>query len=258
MFKVTAAMLTWLVFTVFPTISIAELASLLGGSAFQNVSRSVMQPNERALAADENGGAGSLFAGKGGLGLFAPHPKRVPRDIEQAIYQQPQPQSFSAPTPPAARILHLISIAEAGSKGYDAVQHGATRRPSRVPTQMTIAEIYQWIDNTPGQPHAIGRYQFIPATLKRLVRELGLSTHETFSPNVQDRLAQVLLADAGFHDVSAGKIGRHTFMNNLARIWAGLPNSTGKSHYHGYAGNRATMTWARFDAEMRQIFPSNT
>jgi hypothetical protein len=44
-------------------------------------------------------------------------------------------------------------------------------------------------------------------------------------------------------------------MNNLAKIWAGLPNSTGKSHYHGYAGNQATMTWARFDAEMAMIFP---
>lgn len=260
MFKVTAAMITWLVFTLFPTISIAELASLLGGSAFQNASRSLLQPNEGALAPDENGCAGSLFAGKGGLGLFAPHPKRVPREIEQASYQQPQLQlqTYSAPTTSAARILHLISLAEAGSKGYDAVQHGATRRPSRVPTQMTIADIYQWIDNTPGQPHAIGRYQFIPATLKRLVRELGLNTQETFSPNVQDRLAQVLLAEAGFHDVSRGKMGRRTFMNNLAKIWAGLPNSSGKSHYHGYAGNRATMTWARFDAEMRQIFPSNT
>jgi len=47
-----------------------------------------------------------------------------------------------------------------------------------------------------------------------------------------------------------------TIMNNLAKIWAGLPNSTGKSYYHGHAGNRATMTWARFRAEMEKIFPS--
>ena len=253
MFKVTAAIVTWLLLS---TAAFAEMASLLGGSAFQSAQRSLLQPNDAALSIDENGGAGSLFSGKGGLGLFAPHPKREPRHVEQASYRQPQ--TFSAPTTPAARVLHLISLAEAGAKGYDAVQHGAKHRPSRAPTQMTIAEIYQWIDNTPGQPHAIGRYQFIPATLKRLVREIALSPHETFSPQVQDQLAQVLLAEAGFHDVSRGKMGRRTFMNNLARIWAGLPNSSGQSHYHGYAGNRATMTWARFDAEMRQIFPSNT
>ena len=155
---------------------------------------------------------------KAGLASLRPTPNVCRREIEQESYQQPQLQTYSAPTTPAARILHLISLAEAGSKGYDAVQHGATRRPSRVPTQMTITDIYQWIDNTPGQPHAIGRYKFIPATLKRLVRKLGLSTQETFSPNLPDRLSQVLLAEAGFHDVSRGKMGRRTFMNNLAKI----------------------------------------
>jgi hypothetical protein len=50
-------------------------------------------------------------------------------------------------------------------------------------------------------------------------------------------------------------MNRHQYMNNLAQIWAGLPTSSGKSHYHGFAGNRATMTWARFDAEMAKIFP---
>ncbi len=44
-------------------------------------------------------------------------------------------------------------------------------------------------------------------------------------------------------------------MNNLAEIWAGLPTTNGKSHYDGYAGNRATMSWAQFDAAMAQIFP---
>jgi hypothetical protein len=53
----------------------------------------------------------------------------------------------------------------------------------------------------------------------------------------------------------AGKMERHDFMNNLARIWAGLPNSSGKSHYEGYAGNKAVMTWDKFDAEMARIFP---
>lgn len=238
-----------------PTINNAEMASLLGGDGFQNARHSLLKTNDHALVADETGGAGSLFSGKGGLGLFAPHPKRAPEVVQHASLEQPP--FISTTAPPATRVLHFISLAEAGAKGYDAVQHGANRRPSRPPTQMTIAEIYQWIDRTPGQPHAIGRYQFIPATLRRLVRELQLGPNQTFSPQVQDRLAQVLLNDAGFQEVSRGKITRRSFMNNLARIWAGLPNSTGKSHYHGYAGNRATMTWARFDAEMRAIFPNS-
>jgi len=72
---------------------------------------------------------------------------------------------------------------------------------------------------------------------------------------VQDQLAEILLKDAGLATFQAGSITRHTFMNNLAKIWAGLPTSTGKSYYHGYAGNHATMTWARYDAEMSRIYP---
>ncbi len=70
----------------------------------------------------------------------------------------------------------------------------------------------------------------------------------------QDKLADQLLAEAGLARFQAGELTRHGFMNNLAKIWAGLPNSSGKSHYHGVAGNRATMTWAHFDTHMARIF----
>jgi hypothetical protein len=39
---------------------------------------------------------------------------------------------------------------------------------------MTIEQIYAWIKAILGQPHAIGRYQFIPATLRRLVDITGI------------------------------------------------------------------------------------
>ena len=148
----------------------------------------------------------------------------------------------------------MIASAEAGRDGYDAVQHGARIRPPKPPTAMTLAEIYRWIAATPGQPHAIGRYQMIPSTLKHLVRRLGAGLHEVYSPDLQDRLADLLLHDAGYAEFTAGQMDRRAFMNNLAKIWAGLPNSSGRSHYHGHAGNRATMTWTRFDTEMTRIF----
>ncbi|WP_425342891.1 hypothetical protein [Sagittula salina] len=156
---------------------------------------------------------------------------------------------------PVARLRDLIAAAEAGRAQYDAVQYGARTQPPKPPTQLTIADIYQWIDATPGQPHAIGRYQFIPDTLRGLVRKAGLDVGERFSPTVQDRLADMLLEEAGLTAMREGVMTRRGFMNNLAKIWAGLPNSSGRSHYHGYAGNRATMTWAHFDAQMARIFP---
>lgn len=148
----------------------------------------------------------------------------------------------------------LIAFAEAGPKGFDAVHVGARVKPPARPTRMTLGQIKRWIRQTPGQPHAIGRYQFIPSTLASLIRRAGLPEGTRFTPAVQDRLADILLRDAGIEEFLAGKISQTRFMNNLARIWAGLPLHTGKSAYHGFAGNRATITLGFFRAEMTAIF----
>lgn len=173
---------------------------------------------------------------------------------------------FNAPLRPAiaaprrygsnvAQLKDLIAAAEAGPMGYDAVQHGARIKPERAPTMMTLAEIFAWIKRTPGQPHAIGRYQFIPSTLGFLVDTLDISHDAPFSPELQDQLANALLEQAGLSEFLAAKKDRVSFMNSIAKVWAGLPNSSGRSHYHGYAGNKAVISWAQFDAEMRRIFP---
>ncbi|WP_406720901.1 hypothetical protein RPE78_00210 [Thioclava litoralis] len=209
--------------------------------------------------------SGSLFTGAQGSSFFAPSPARPralsPRGLSpQALPDPMAPITSMAPflrqgSSEAEWIRHLIAQAEAGPMGYDAVQYGAKRRPARVPSQMTLGEIYAWIEATPGQPHAIGRYQFIPTTLRRLAASLQLGPEVRFSPNVQDRLADLLLEEAGLSQLLAGDLTRRRFMNNLAKIWAGLPTSNGQSHYDGYAGNKATMSWAKFDREMARIFP---
>lgn len=183
----------------------------------------------------------SLFTGP--VGLFAPI-QPAPDQIGRSTHAHTR----------VARLLDLIASAEAGSKGFDAVQYGARIKTPKPPTAMTVAEIYTWIKDTPRQPHAIGRYQFIPKTLRRLVRAEEIPLGVRFSPEIQDRLALRLLNEAGFDRFQAGTLSRAAFMNNLAKIWAGLPNASGRSHYHGYAGNKATISRARFDREMRQIF----
>lgn len=176
------------------------------------------------------------------------------------LFAKPAP-SVTVPTTQGrsqvARLRDLIAKAEAGPMGYDAVQHGARIKTPKPPTAMTVGEVFQWIKATPGQPHAIGRYQFIPSTLRYLVKDLGVPTSAPFSPDLQDRLADRLLEQAGLGEFLAGEKGRVPFMNAIARIWAGLPNSSGKSHYHGYAGNKAVISWAVFEAEMVRIFPAS-
>ncbi|MFL4468682.1 hypothetical protein ACERZ8_01875 [Tateyamaria armeniaca] len=218
-------------------LPMASRASLLTERAPLYVQTSVSAPSSP-----------SLFAGTSGKSLFAPMP----------VSLAAPPAFGSIPTPglgPVGQLRSLIAHAEAGAKGYDAVQYGADILPDGPPTSLTLQEIFDWIDETPGQPHAIGRYQFIPPTLHRLVKRLGISPKARFSPHVQDQLADILLQEAGLHRFLRGEMERQVFMNNLAKIWAGLPNDTGKSHYHGFAGNKATMTWTFFDAQMARIFP---
>ncbi|PZX15226.1 hypothetical protein LX81_02529 [Palleronia aestuarii] len=236
--------------------AMAQGFSLLGEASFGPSRGSLIQA--RAEIPAPTGSGGSLFAGQAERSFFAPMLEREssPQRSVGSSFQGGPMLTGPGGGGPAAQIRHLIASAEAGKDGYDAVQHGARVRPSKRPTEMTIGEIYDWIEATPGQPHAIGRYQFIPSTLRRLVDTLGLSRREVFSPWVQDALADLLLDEAGFQEAKSGGIHRHSFMNNLAKIWAGLPNSSGRSHYHGYAGNKATMAWARFDEEMARLFPS--
>lgn len=152
------------------------------------------------------------------------------------------------------QLLDLIATAEAGRAGYDAVHMGARVRPPALPTQMTVGDIFSWIEATPRQPHAIGRYQFIPSTLARLVASEGVSEHERFSPALQSRLAKVLIYQAGYRAFEAGQMTRSEMMDRLAAVWAGLPLSNGLSVYHGYAGNRATITRASFASGMEAIY----
>jgi len=160
---------------------------------------------------------------------------------------------FKAGSSSVEKLFDLIAFAEAGSKGYDAVHHSAKRRPKR-PTEMTVKEIFIWIRATPGQHHAIGRYQFIPSTLAHLVKRRKLPPSVRFTPRVQDQLGLLLLEDAGLKKFNDGKLSLNRFMNNLARIWAGLPLRNGRSAYAGVAKNRATISRKFFESEMKKIF----
>jgi muramidase (phage lysozyme) len=197
----------------------------------------------------------NMFANRAPSGsFFAPLPNRSAAQVSpQASLNN---SLNSGPVSGVERLRSLISRAESRKHSYDAVQHGAKVKPHKIPTQLTLREIYLWIEATPGQPHAIGRYQFIPTTLKRLVTSLGPSLDERFTPELQNALSDILLLEAGYNEVRSGSISRHTFMNNLAKIWAGLPTTSGKSYYDGYAGNHASITWAEFDGEMKKIFPN--
>lgn len=157
--------------------------------------------------------------------------------------------------PDVDQLYALISFAESPHKGYDSIHMSATRLPAHPPRQLTLGQIKTWIADTPGQHHAIGRYQIIPSTFLNLQKRLVLSDTTLFNQETQDLMASLLLKDAGYIKFQSGRISRSKFMDNLAAIWAGLPLDTGKSAYHGKAGNRATITHKFYAAQMARIFP---
>lgn len=181
---------------------------------------------------------------------YAPHERGLPSRAPVKLGEW----KVAREAPAVEQLKSLIALAEAGSKQYDAVHVSAKSKPPKRPTEMTLGEIDVWTRATPGQPHAIGRYQFIPSTLRSLTKRAGLTKNTRFSAQTQDRLADLLLIDAGINAFHKGQLSRAKFMDNLALIWAGLPKQNGKSAYHNYAGNRATITRAFFDSEMKRIF----
>lgn len=63
----------------------------------------------------------------------------------------------------------------------------------------------------------------------------------------------VLLVQAGHNNFKSGKISLNRYMDNLAKVWAGLPLKSGRSYYHKYAGNRATISRKFYVREMKRI-----
>ncbi len=179
-------------------------------------------------------------------------------DPNEIVLGQPRPDEktwiFTGQGTALQQLLTLIAFAEAGSKQYDAVHFGAKRKTPKRPTQMTIREVQRWVRATPKQPHAIGRYQFIPSTFNTLVRKLGLPGDTKFNAQTQDKLAYQLLVGAGYTKFQKGQISQSNFMDRLAKVWAGLPTRNGKSYYDKYAGNRATISRSFFKREMQRIF----
>ena len=151
-------------------------------------------------------------------------------------------------------LLSLIASAEAGPAGYDAIHHRAWVLPDKAPTEMTIQEIVDWIDATPRQNHAIGRYQIIPMTLSYLVAVENVPMTAVFSPALQDRLAVRLINDAGLPEFLSGQMAPVDFLDSLAFVWAGLPLGSGLSAYEGFAGNSATISRQHYETRFAEIF----
>ena len=85
---------------------------------------------------------------------------------------------------------------------------------------------------------AVGAYQIIPTTMMAAVNSMGLTGEETFTPQLQDKIAKDFLSSKkrpllNNYLVGTGSVSLEQAMDDIAKEWASLPTSSGGSHYPG-------------------------
>jgi len=152
---------------------------------------------------------------------------------------EPAPNPFAAVKP-------LLDLIAAGEGDYTSVNRGkAGDTPAGWPglDRLTIGAVQEL--QTDRTLFAVGRYQFIPETLRMAVAAAGFQSSDVFSPETQDWLAVALLLGGkrpALRDYLQGKnVTIEAAQLDLAKEWASIPTAEGRGVYDGdSAGNRAT------------------
>jgi hypothetical protein len=94
---------------------------------------------------------------------------------------------------------------------------------------------------------AVGKYQIIPSTMKDAIAKLGLDPNRMLTPDLQEFLFRNYLVGIKRPQVKSFITGAGTTLKAaqlaLALEFASVADpNTGKSHYGGSSGNRASIT----------------
>lgn len=123
-------------------------------------------------------------------------------------------------------------------------------------TTMTIQEVQDYQKTMMASGHqstALGKYQMIESTLKEAVDRTGLSQDALYSEENQDILGKNLLDNRGLQDYLDGNISKERFANNLAKEWAVLADSSGKSYYDDVGSNSAGVTFGETTDQLEKL-----
>jgi len=174
----------------------------------------------------------------------SPEPKARAASAAQPPPQKVYTKRDAALDLGAKHLLERIAIGEHDGHpvSYDTTYgYGAFVPPgSKKITEMTFdevavlqAEMLRRQDGRTGvRSRPIGKYQFMPDTLDRVRRKLGLKGTDVLTPGVQDMLARELLAERGYDAFLAGRMDAATFQANLASEWASVAHpKTGRSRW---------------------------
>lgn len=139
-------------------------------------------------------------------------------------------------------VLDLLGNSEGTDKGRgynETLAYGEYTGGDRELVAMTLDQIDELQTAMLAHPKnkwnssALGRYQIVRTTLRKIRKKLNLSGQEVFSASMQDRLACFLLGGRGIDRWLAGKMSLNALLTALAKEWASLPTPSGKGYYSG-------------------------
>jgi LysM repeat protein len=166
-----------------------------------------------------------------------PKPSQYPSSTSQPT-SQPISQSVALEA-----LKKEISRTEGSYGAYNRGKAGDTSVPQIDITKLTIGQIMGL--QASGKLFAVGKYQMIPVTLKEAVnnKRIGLNESDVFNPQNQEKLFMYLIYKRpNLMAYIEGKSNNiDAAVNDLAKEFASLPNTSGKGHYDGdKAGNKAS------------------
>lgn len=155
------------------------------------------------------------------------------------------------PKPIHEQLRPLADLLARGEGDYDSVNRGyagdtpqglsaLVDKPSE---QLTVGEVInlqrRWVI------YAVGRYQFIPVTLRFAVAMSRVKTTDKWTQETQDRLMAALVLYKR-PAIGAYLRGDHNYigwaLDELAREWASVEYRYGRGYYDHVGGNRAHIT----------------
>jgi hypothetical protein len=149
-------------------------------------------------------------------------------------------------TPIHKRLKPLGDLISKGEGDYNAINRGrAGDTPGGIQglTGMTFENytVGQVVEMQRTRLYAVGRYQFIPVTLRFAVAHSDVDELDMFTPDVQDRLMAALI------------LYKRPAVGALAKEWASIEYRNGRGFYDHVGGNRAHITRAEVSAVLQKI-----
>ncbi|MBD9542221.1 hypothetical protein IB276_22510 [Ensifer sp. ENS04] len=163
---------------------------------------------------------------------------------------KPSPEVVPQPVPklqkdPYARyrpMLNLLGKSEGTDKGRgynETLSYGAYTGGDVELVTMTLDKIDSLQTRMLAHPKnkwdssALGRYQIVRTTLRKIRAQLDLPGTTLFDKDIQDRMGVHLLRGRGIDKWLSGVISESVLINNLAQEWASLPTTKGTGYYDG-------------------------